>query len=558
MKQNETERNGSDSYLILNGKIFIRPPSVEGGFKELFQKAVAYGVGLPVDEAGLPVGVWTPERLAEAISMLEENRKGIDLRTVQLWFQDKDGGIGPVNIHWLARVFGCEDAEATKLWQTHLALAQRQSRTNRKKKSPAAKATGISGDATTLPNAAASISAARIDRKTSSDIEATKEERRNLAVWTSSLFNQSNYLNLASTFVIMALTLAFLAKFLGYGSASYMTSEAVWKQVGYIWAPNWTFTYIVLFPSFLLVLSTFVQNWFAETRPLLLAHPIKLETEVNPSWVKRITQYKYSFWVVIWTAATVTFCMQWTLMYLLPTFAGDPGQTPMHWGLMTTILPLEYSAATSLLLTFLAYAHTAICTFLFFAGQVLLFAMLEDLLGILTIKKTPGHLRDKAIYQIVECVFRCTVLGIAMAVVLKTQRFYLMSDASNILEWLHRDIQMIVDPSLWFVMKDVDVTLTTHFSSFVMVLLTTGIFIGAVLRLNYRLMPESGAAFSFNEAAALYYRLMVLAFLVGHYFTLAIYNGFSVAFVLSWLVTLHVLLRTKTRFGAQKGAYGVL
>ena len=81
--------------------------------KELFKDLAAAGVGRPVDRDGFPSGSWTPELLAEAISAIETNQDGIDLRTVQLWFQDNDKGISADNIRWLARVLGCDDHAAT-------------------------------------------------------------------------------------------------------------------------------------------------------------------------------------------------------------------------------------------------------------------------------------------------------------------------------------------------------------------------------------------------------------------------------------------------------------
>src|SRR5690606_19290752 len=69
-------------------------------------------------------GPWTPELLAEAISQIDSNRIGVDLRTVQLWFQENDKGISIANIRWLARVFGCDDPVATGEWQVELSAAQ--------------------------------------------------------------------------------------------------------------------------------------------------------------------------------------------------------------------------------------------------------------------------------------------------------------------------------------------------------------------------------------------------------------------------------------------------
>jgi hypothetical protein len=110
--------------LFRNGKLFLSPPRDGSDFKELFKRLVAAGAGRPLGKDGFPAGPWTPELLAEAISQIDSNRVGVDLRTVQLWFQENEKGISTANIRWLARIFGCDDPVATSEWQMELSAAQ--------------------------------------------------------------------------------------------------------------------------------------------------------------------------------------------------------------------------------------------------------------------------------------------------------------------------------------------------------------------------------------------------------------------------------------------------
>ena len=86
-------------YLIKNGKYFLPPQKDNNNFKELFKFLTSAGAGRPVDENGFPQGPWTADLLAEAITQVDVNGSGVDLRTVQLWFQDNDKGISTDNIH---------------------------------------------------------------------------------------------------------------------------------------------------------------------------------------------------------------------------------------------------------------------------------------------------------------------------------------------------------------------------------------------------------------------------------------------------------------------------
>ncbi|WP_420011677.1 hypothetical protein [Tateyamaria sp.] len=117
-------KSGSWVVTVRNCRFFAAPQKTDENFKQLFARLAAAGVGRPVDSEGYADGPWTPESLAEAISAIDGNREGVELRSVQVWFQDNDNGISDANIRWLARVFGCGDPEAASEWQTELKAAK--------------------------------------------------------------------------------------------------------------------------------------------------------------------------------------------------------------------------------------------------------------------------------------------------------------------------------------------------------------------------------------------------------------------------------------------------
>ena len=113
-------------------KYSIPLPHEEIEFQKLFDMLVISGAGRSLNSEGSPISAWTPDLLAEAISNLEGSKKDVDLRTVQLWFQDNGKGIGSKNIELLSRIFGCGDPKATVEWRLKLTTAQMQLVSNRR------------------------------------------------------------------------------------------------------------------------------------------------------------------------------------------------------------------------------------------------------------------------------------------------------------------------------------------------------------------------------------------------------------------------------------------
>lgn len=119
--------------MIINQKYYLAPLANKN-FKELFNWCVSSGVGMPVGEDGYPIGPWTAELLTDAISNINENASGIEIRTVQFWFQDNYKGAGPTNIRWLAKIFGCDDPNLVRDW--HLELRKSNQTLNKNKLLP--------------------------------------------------------------------------------------------------------------------------------------------------------------------------------------------------------------------------------------------------------------------------------------------------------------------------------------------------------------------------------------------------------------------------------------
>ena len=107
-----------------NLKYFLPPPNEENDFQNIFRMVLISGAGRPANIDGSAESAWTPSLLADAISNIESNQKGVELRTVQLWFKNNGKGISHKNIGFLSMILGCGDPKATSEWRLKLASTQ--------------------------------------------------------------------------------------------------------------------------------------------------------------------------------------------------------------------------------------------------------------------------------------------------------------------------------------------------------------------------------------------------------------------------------------------------
>lgn len=276
--------------LIKNGKYFVAPQNFSGNFKSLFSRLAAEGAGRPIDKHGFADGPWTADLLVEAISAIDVNCDGIELRTVQVWFQDNDHGISPTNIRWLARIFGCNDPETASLWQVELTAAKERLTNERK----AAK------------------------RKLAT--EALVEETENLNVLTfpiqgfslarrSEAIFSGSPLDLPSSIFAGAVALGFSSYFLGIHNVTYGDTDVTLKQVGFLWAPNWTFLFMVFLPLFCAIVIELLVFWKNEGRLTFLTGAERGSSADD--WASRVKSSSYTYWSVFLICIGFAGLFQW-------------------------------------------------------------------------------------------------------------------------------------------------------------------------------------------------------------------------------------------------------
>ncbi|RUW17889.1 hypothetical protein EOA60_29850, partial [Mesorhizobium sp. M1A.F.Ca.IN.020.06.1.1] len=427
--------------MFKNGKLFLPPPRDGSDFKELFKRLAAAGAGRPLGKDGFPAGPWTPELLAEAISQIDSNRIGVDLRTVQLWFQENDKGISAANIRWLARVFGCGDPAATSEWQMELSAAQSRLAAKRRERKSAASDVAVAVPDMARPTTFEDDSdpPAELAR----DPDAKGPGRRfSLARRSEAFFSRGSPLNLPASVFAGAAALGFLSYMTGIHDATYVRADGLVKQVGFLWAPNWTFLFMVLLPLFFAFVTELLVFWKNEGRLNLVAEADQVKSD--GAWAHNVEASSYSYWAVFLICVVFAGLFQWIGVCLMPLMKGG-GNYPTDWGKLAIVRPEVISVPEEVVFTGLAYLYMCLCFYLFFVGLILLYTVVHDLWRIGVASKSGPevdyqHEVNEVVLKVMRGIFRCTVLGVLIAICMKVQSAYLTSRGENIVAWLVGDM----------------------------------------------------------------------------------------------------------------------
>ncbi|MEM7675416.1 MAG: hypothetical protein AAF449_05370 [Myxococcota bacterium] len=522
--------------MIKNGKYFVAPQRTDEDFKQLFARLTAAGAGKPVDRHGFPDGPWTPERLTNAISAIDSNQNGIDLRTVQVWFQDNYNGISTENIRWLARIFGCDDPEAASDWQTALIAARTRLDAKRREKR-AAKMTPANSDLNPDQSALADESAPD-ERSTvapKQDPAARATGHFGLVGATESLFSRSP-LNLPASVFAGAVALHFTAYFLGIYDVTFEAPDGLSKQVGFLWAPNWTFLFLIFMPVFFAVAAELLVFWKSEGRLQLLEEATLSDN--HEAWSRNLATSSYTFWAVCLICLLFAGVFQWISVRLLPLLRGD-GDFATDWGSLAIIRPDIISVPEAIAFTGFAYLYMCVTFYLFFAALILLYVVAQDF-G--TIRSTNQAVSDDARQDVVRAVgarvigaiFRCTVLAIFVAICMKLQSAYLTSSGKNIARWLANDV--------WAVFSSGDrpqplgdYSAPNHFTSLLIVLSSIFVFLHGASKLR----GEGRVSMRLGPM------VVTIALLSAAYLLIGAFAGFSILLVATTLLATYALYDPK-------------
>ena len=452
-------------------------------FKALFKRVTSAGAGRPVDENGFPKGPWTADLLTEAITRIDANGSGIDLRTVQLWFQDNDKGISADNIRWLARIFGCDDPDTTSRWQTALSVANSRLFADRKRKRATSILTMRPKPQETLSNVLKpSLEAAPISLK------SDPPRHFNLQQKTESLFENQSSFNLPIVVFTAAAALGLIAFTLNIHSVVYTSPVGLAKQVGFLWAPNWTIVFLVILPVYLFFLAELLRFWKVEWRHQFFVD--QDQTLGLKSWESRVASASYSYWAVLFITVLIASGYNWIATHLIPLMNADVGGWPVDWGKIAIFHPDVISMPSAVVFTGLVFLYNAFCSYIFFAGLIFLNMIAHDFSNIEKELQTASN--DRATHNLevtrsslAKGLFRCTALGMLITILMKLQSSFLQTDSTNILEWLATDTRVSLGFSDAHGESKTDPqSAPGHFYSFFSMLAIIGTFVNASVRLH--------------------------------------------------------------------------
>lgn len=484
-----------------------------------------------MDKDGFPVSQWTPELLAEAISTIDTNRAGVDLRTVQLWFQENDKGISADNIRWLARIFGCGDPDASAAWQVELSAANRRLAAIRKSRK-AEGAPQLPGEETAVMTLIGKPSGHAPDVVTQK-----RSERFNLARKTEALFDSQSSMALPLVVFTGACTLALVSFTLNVHSIVFSPEGGSPKQVGFLWAPNWTIVFLAVLPLYLALVIDLLQCWKEEWRPRLAAFGNSAFPVVG--WERRLAAASYSFWATLFVTMFIASGYNWAATHLIPLLNGDPGDWALDWGRIAIVRPDLLPVSSAISFTGFVFLFNGFTAYLFFSGLIILHLMKHDYLELVKAlesscgKKTLLKIEDVSLSLMVG-VFRCTSLGVVITILMKLQSGFLQSSSIDMIDWLVADFRSFFGNHASGASEGASFGIVPGFYySFFCLLAIVGTFVNASMRMRWVL-----ARFHVSQSRC---RFLIpwlamngsMALLVIGYFLIGVQPGFTVFLLFS-------------------------
>ena len=219
------------------------------------------------------------------------------------------------------------------------------------------------------------------------------------------------------------------------------------KQVGFLWAPNWTVMYIVLFPLYNFLFCGMVScvrgtlTNFLEARVITAGGGgMVARDSLLADWERHVSGVSATLWLLL---ASVTFIsvFQWYNDCYLPLSLGKLQGGPVDWSTIAIVQPNAVRVSTEMWFSALAYFYMAIALWLYTAIPVYgaTFSWYLRKLSLPT-----GDFRlvlrpdafQKELAGLTRRMFACTFLGLLASYLMQLQASYLKETDKNIFEFM--------------------------------------------------------------------------------------------------------------------------
>lgn len=522
--------------LQIKGKYFVPPPPPSNDardFKELFAYLASVGAGRLVEKkSGVPNGPWTPELLARAICEVNNDATSIDIRTVQHWFQSDDKGISPSNIHLLARIFGCDDPDATISWQAALSSSNRRLGIKRRQSrlDPAAPAASYSDTTNNSPTLENTIGPTR-----------NRSLPRTLAEKAEWYLSGSGAMSLAIIFWLVFFAHGFINYVFGTLTVTYTPHEGLDKEVGLIWAPPLIISPLILIPLYIFSVSNIITSWKTTGRNNCLDNGRSgINIHHCPAWIVGVNDFTFSFWSVAAACFLIVFGLQVFGIYMPAFISGNANGVHIDRFLVVLFRPDVLSIPEAIIVTVTGYLYTTAYVIVFIYGLIFLLIIVRDYRDIFSTSKLEGIEVDSSKFRhegmvILSGCFRVVIIGMWLAISLKLQASYLCADSSNIIDWLLNDAVSFFGVGV----KDGNLndSSVTHFSTFVMVVVAVAAFVicaHGVRNLAFAEPMRDEELSCFSQDRVMIQKMFAIVFLVSqNVLTIGMFKGFSLLLLAS-------------------------
>lgn len=405
-----------------------RPLSRSLDFKELFQEAISARAGLTLAGTADTSSEWTPSLLAAALAEADPKGRGVDVRTVQNWFQDNDKGISSENIICLARVFGRGDPDAIAMWRTELRAANKLLASKRRARRKSTRST------TSVENAT--------DPQTLTErTQASQNGQNSFARLSERIFTSSDGFSISilvwAGFFMLCLA-AFIAK---NHDITYPAGPGLDKQVGFFWSLSWSIECLLLYPTSFLLIANLVCFWKRESQTA-----VQPEGEKS-TWNDLIDNLRFPFWVAASVAFVLVFIVQWGGVYLVGLTQTDAPEL-IDWLLVAHVQPDVITMSEALFVSLLAFSYSGLVYWFYFVGLLLLFSVTVDFHRRATSPDPDfeGSFFERTGEKLQRCIYLSTIIGIFVATAIQLNAVYLKSDGETSLSWLANDFIAILNP----------------------------------------------------------------------------------------------------------------